>query len=323
LCRSLYTDAGNLDGRTFAGHDRAHGLDIVRAICRVADSFERVLHHTSRDGLGKRRERRRVQPRRGPVPLADPLECGRRVIGQSAVVSTRQIRQPAERLTSRGVEVPLEVGQQFMTHTIARIHQIRVGRIVVPRLAAPGQFRLEPRARAGEERPDSAVARRRDAAKTTQTGAANHVEQDRLRLVVRGVRRRDAVGRACSGHVRKKLAARIPCREFDGDAVPPRAGRDVDPHAFERYAARLSQRAAKGFVLIRCLAANRMIDVGDRVENQFAARVQVVKQQEQCHGIRAAGNCCDDTRIGTPQIVPPGEMPHTFEHSHFELELST
>jgi hypothetical protein len=62
-----------------------------------------------------------------------------------------------------------------------------------------------------------------------------------------------------------------------------------------------------------------MIDVRHGVENQFAACVQVVKQQEQCNRIRATGDRRNDTRLRTPQIVPPGEMPHTFEQSHFEL----
>ena len=87
----------------------------------------------------------------------------------------------------------LEVRQQFVSDAIARVDQVRVRHVFTPGLAATFELSAKLRPRRPENRPHATSSTGCDCRHTAQTCASQDAEQQSFRLIVFGVRGRDAI----------------------------------------------------------------------------------------------------------------------------------
>src|SRR6185503_3958007 len=154
-----------------------------------------------------------------------PVAAGGQLIEPLRVLA-RQPRGACNRGTRRAVGGTVQFGQHDVADTVPRVLEVVVRFVVDPTFAAAGEVAAQVRARDVEQRANDAAAPRMNARKASEPGAANQLQEKRLRLIVLRVADRDAVGAQRVGRVLHKVVSDPAGRIFDRQV--PAAGVRLD-----------------------------------------------------------------------------------------------
>ena len=160
------------------------------------------------------------------------------------------------------------------------------------------QIRLRFRARRVQHRAQELAALRRDTSQAAQAAAAREVEQQRLGVVVRRVRRCDPVIAVCSRAVGQKRIAQLPRSALRAHAAH---GRNVAAPGVKRYAQMCTLRAHERLVAVALRAAQAMVEV--RTADREAALCRQLRHPvQEVDGVHPAGHGTQHARTGRDRI---------------------
>ena len=160
------------------------------------------------------------------------------------------------------------------------------------------QIRLRFRARRVQHRAQELAALRRDTGQAAQTAAACEVEQQRLGVVIRRVRRCDPVIAVYSRAVGQKRIAQLPRSPLRAHAAH---GRNVAAPGVKRYAQMCTLRAHERLVAVALRAAQAMVEVRT-ADREAALRRQLRHPVQEIHGVHPAGHGTQHARTGHDRI---------------------
>jgi hypothetical protein len=276
--------------------------------CTVGQGFEDTLDDPARKGFGQGKNSGSVQPRQPRFVDLQQMKCRRGGLTiQRRVVGARQIGKAGESGADRRVEVLFEVGQQLEAHAIARIREIRIRGILTPLLTSGDQLGSQLAARAREQRPNDTRAGRSDGPETSYAAAADQAQQHGFGLVVQRMSRRHDVGVMIAPYRIEEGAACLTTRDFDRLSAQTRERGNVDMLADETTIESSRQLSTERFVLICITTADTVVHMGNGIEYEIAAKVELVEQNEQRDRIRAARDCGDHTSLRPPKVVSSRE----------------
>ena len=170
--------------------------------------------------------------------------------------------------------------------------------VVHVRNAMRRQIRLRFRARRIQHRAQELAALRRDTGQAAQTAAACEVEQQRLGVVVRRVRRCDPVIAMCSRAVGQKRIAQLPRSALRAHAAH---GRNIAAPGVKWYAQMCTLRAHERLVAVALRAAQAMVEVRT-ADREAALRCQLRHPVQEIHGVHPAGHGTQHARTGRDRI---------------------
>ena len=150
-----------------------------------------------------------------------------------------------------------------MTHPVARICAVVVGRILTPRFAKALQVRAKFRARDLEHRPDTCADARRHAAETRGPRAAHEAQQHRLGLVVARMRQRHPVGPERLASAKEEGLPRVPAGHLQRLSGLGRERRHVRVLHEGHHPRAQGQVAAERGVVVGRRAANVVMQVDE------------------------------------------------------------
>ncbi len=170
--------------------------------------------------------------------------------------------------------------------------------VVHVRNAVCRQIRLRFRARCVQHRAQQLAALRRDTGQAAQTAAAREVEQQRLGVVVRRVRRCDPVIAVRSRAVGQKRIAQLPRSALRAHSAH---GRNVTAPGVKRHVQPLTLRAHERLVPVALRTAQRVVEVRT-AHREAALRRQLRHPVQEVHGVHAAGHGAQHTRARGDRI---------------------
>ena len=130
------------------------------------------------------------------------------------------------------------------------------------------------------------AALRRDAGQTAQATAAREIEQQRLGVIVRRVRRRDPVVTVLRRTLGQKRITQFPRGGLGAHAAH---GSDIAAAGIKRYAQFFTLRAHECLVAVALRAAQTVVKVR-AADDKAALRRQLRHPVQEIHGIHAAGH---------------------------------
>ena len=181
---------------------------------------------------------------------------------------------------------------------VAGVSVGRIRAVVHVRDAMCRQIRLRFRARGVQHRAQEPAALRRDAGQTAQTAAAREVEQQRLGVVVRRVRRCDPVVTVHIRAARQKCIAQLPRGALRTHAAH---GRNVAAAGVKRHAQMFTLRAHKRLVPVALRAAQGMVEVR-AADREAVLRRQLRHPVQEVHGVHPAGHGAQHARTGRDRV---------------------
>ena len=174
----------------------------------------------------------------------------------------------------------------MVPHAVAGRGVGRVRAVLHVRDGAGSQVRLRLRARRVQHRAQELAALRRDTGQTAQTAAARKVEQQRLGVVIRRVRRRDPVITVLVRTVGQKCIAQLPRGSLGAHAAH---GSDIAVAGIKRYAQFFTLRAHECLVAVALHAAQAVVEVRT-ADGKAALRTQLRHPVQEVHGVHPAGH---------------------------------
>ena len=174
----------------------------------------------------------------------------------------------------------------MVPHTVAGVGVGRVRAVLHVRDGMRGQVRLRLRARRVQHRAQEVSAPRRDAGQAAQAAAAREVEQQRLGIVVRRVRRRDPVITVLVRAAGQKRIAQLP-RGGLGAHAAHRC--NVTAPGVKRHAQFLALRTHERLVAVALRAAQAVVEVRT-ADGKAALRTQLRHPVQEVHGVHPAGH---------------------------------
>ena len=260
---------------------------------------QRARRDSRRGGLEEARGEA-AHPGRGAGALEQPRGRGL----ERLVVEAQRLREAVQVGDDAGVEVARDQGEQLEAHPVAQVAPRAVAAVGAPAQAArrePGLDLRAPREQQGVHE-QSAVARGRDAAEGGGPAAGKHAHEDRLGLVVRGVRERHA-GAAAPREAQEKAEPLLPRQLLHRGAPPLRGGEGASEAEVEAQAEAARDPRRRGRVALCGGAAQPVVEVRHvDIDPEPPARGQ--QQVEQAGGVGAAGEGGEDARPGREQPVP-------------------
>ncbi len=196
-----------------------------------------------------------------------------------------------------------------MADTVPRVLEVVVRFVVDPTFAAAGEVTAKVRARDVEQRANDAAAPRMNARKASEPGAANQLQEERLRLIILRVADRDAVGAQRVGRLLHKVVSDPAGRIFDREVSDMRVAFDVLDVHNDSQSDTSRQVAAERLVAVRG-RPEAMVQVGEPCEGEIAVFGQFAEQKEKGDGVGAAGQPNQHTRAGRAEPVALNRAAH-------------
>ena len=170
----------------------------------------------------------------------------------------------------------------------------RVRAVLHVRDGMGGQVGLRLRARRVQHRAQELAALRRDAGQAAQAAAAREVEQQRLGVVIRRVRRGDPVVAVRLRALRQERIAQLARGGLSAHAAH---GRNIAAPGIKRHAQFLTLRAHERLVAVALRAAQPVVEVRT-ADGKAALRAQRRHLVQEVHGVHPAGHGTQHTHAG-------------------------
>ena len=182
----------------------------------------------------------------------------------------------------------------MVPHAVAGIGIGRVRAVLHVRDGMCSQVGLRLRARRVQHRTQEPAALRRDAGQAAQAAAARKVEQQRLGVVVRRVRRCDPVIAVLVRAARQKRIAQLTRGGLGAHAAH---GRNIAASGVKRHAQFFALRAHERLVAVALRAAQAVVEVCT-ADGEAALRAQLRHPVQEVHGVHPAGHGAQHARAG-------------------------
>ena len=164
-----------------------------------------------------------------------------------------------------------------------------------------------------EQRANQVIAPRRHRRKAARARAARQPQNHGLRLIVAGMRDRDAIGLRPMRSPPEKTLARVAPGDFDRHLVRLRIAGHVGIADHRGHAEPIGERPAERRVRVGLGAANVMIEMREPGEHDLAARGEVAQQERERDRVGSAGHRRDHTRARRPERMPGGVATHAID----------
>ena len=230
-------------------------------------------------------------PRRRAAPVAAvAVEAAVELRGgqpvAERVIHRRDLREALDRLHGTGAQL-LHERQQLGAHPVAQVRRIHVRRVVAVLDAGIVERGAEGDAPLGEQRTHDSAPAPRDAADAARPGAAQEVDEDGFRGVVRRVGGGDQ-GAALCGELIEESVPCLAAGVLDGATLGARQRGDIGPAKGERQAQAIRRVLDEGGV-IRALCAQPVVEMRDGEAPMPGTGVHDLRGAvEERHGVRAA-----------------------------------
>ena len=275
--------------RLFAARERQDRLEV-----RPSGLPAQRAQHAHGDGLRERQER----SGRDRVPVA---VGGEELVGEpleKRLVLAKRLRRGGEIARGRPVQRS-ERRHHGVPDAVARVRVAAVAGILHVREAVPGEVVQDLRAADLQQRAHDDPPHGRDAAETAQAGAVHKAHENRLRVVVGVVRRRDAGAAPRRRGPREEVIARAARRGLEPLAGARGERGDVGAPADAGDAERFAQLPDEALVPLGLLAAQAVVEVRAH-DAELRHRAQQVEQRD---AVRPAGDGAEHRRAGREHIV--------------------
>ncbi len=277
-------------------------VDVSAVDSREAPGLEQGLpQRRAGHGHGRAGECFAVEDERVAVTGRGPRQRALRHAAHVARLLGDQVRRPRERLAHARIEALLQVRQELVPHAVARVGRIGVRLVLAPGETALREVREHLAARDREQRAQQVAAREPHAGETGRTAAAQQPQQQRLGLVVPGVRDGDRHGALVVLDPAQEGVALAARRLLEAALLGARALADAAAPGAQRHAERGAQLVTEGGV-VGGAGPQAVVEVrGDELEAAAAAERRERVQER--HGVGAAGEG-DEQRLAARG--PPG-----------------
>ena len=216
-----------------------------------------------------------------------------RQITEKPLILAQERRRIGRVLHEGGVHA-LKCRHGMVPHTVAGVGVGCVRTILHVRDGMGSQIRLCLRARRIQHWAQEPAALRRDACQAAQAAAARKVEQQRLGVIVRRVRRCDPIIAVLGRAAGQKRIAQLTRGSLGAHAAH---GRDIAAAGVKRHTQFLALRTHERLVAVALRTAQAVVEVRT-ADGKAALRRQLRHPVQEVHGVHPAGHGTQHARTG-------------------------